>query len=80
MIYDSRSVIYRAGQKNDPNSWLVELTKQRNINMVSMAFANKTDRIRLGIINPQKRVPTPISTESVKIRKLPMQSFERHRI
>jgi hypothetical protein len=43
MIHGSRSVIYRAGQKNDPDSWLVKLIKRRNINVA--AVANKTARI-----------------------------------
>ena len=45
MIYDSRSVIYRTGQKIDPDSWLVKLIKRRNINVAAVALANKTARI-----------------------------------
>jgi len=45
MIHGSRSVIYRAGQKNDPDSWLVKLIKRRNINVAAVALANKTARI-----------------------------------
>ncbi len=45
MIHGSHSVIYRAGQKNDPDSWLVKLIKRRNINVAAVALANKTARI-----------------------------------
>ena len=45
MIHGSRSVIYRASQKNDPDSWLVKLIKRRNINVAAVALANKTARI-----------------------------------
>lgn len=45
MIHGSRSVIYRAGQKNDPESWLIKLIKRRNINVAAVALANKTARI-----------------------------------
>jgi hypothetical protein len=38
MIHGSRSVIYRAGQKNDPESWLVKLIKRRNINVAAVAL------------------------------------------
>lgn len=42
MIHGSRSVIYRAGQKNDPESWLI---KRCNINVAAVALTNKTARI-----------------------------------
>jgi transposase len=45
MIHGSRSVIYRASQKNDPDSWLVKLIKRRNVNVAAVALANKTARI-----------------------------------
>ncbi|WP_454866872.1 IS110 family transposase [Pseudomonas lini] len=45
IIHGSRSVIYRASQKNDPDSWLVKLIKRRNVNVAAVALANKTARI-----------------------------------
>ena len=45
LIHGARSVIYRATQKNDPDSWLVKLTTRRNANIAAVALANKTARI-----------------------------------
>ncbi|CAG9183912.1 IS110 family transposase ISBcen3 [Cupriavidus laharis] len=45
LIHGARSVIYRATQRNDPNSWLVKLTTRRNANVAAVALANKTARI-----------------------------------
>jgi len=45
LIHGARSVIYRATQRNDPDSWLVKLTIRRNANVAAVAFANKTVRI-----------------------------------
>ena len=45
LIHGARSVIYRATQKNDPDSWLVKLTARRNANVAAVALANKTARI-----------------------------------
>jgi transposase len=44
LIHGARSVIYRAGQKNDQDSWLVKLTTRRNANIAAVALANKTAR------------------------------------
>ncbi|CAH2936261.1 MAG: Mobile element protein [uncultured Paraburkholderia sp.] len=45
LIHGARSVIYRATQRNDPDSWLVKLTTRRNANVAAVAQANKTARI-----------------------------------
>ena len=45
LIHGARSVLYRATQQNDPDSWLVKLTTRRNANVASVALANKTARI-----------------------------------
>jgi len=45
MIHGPRSVIYRPGQKNTPNSWVVKLIKQCNINVVALVLVNKMARI-----------------------------------
>jgi len=50
MIHGSRSVIYRASQKNDPDSWLVKLIKRRNVNVAAVALANKTARIAWALL------------------------------
>jgi transposase len=44
LIHGARSVIYRATQKADPESWLVKLTTRRNKNVAAVAMANKTAR------------------------------------
>ena len=44
LIHGARSVIYRATQKADPDSWLVKLTTRRNKNIAAVAMANKTAR------------------------------------
>ncbi len=45
LVHGARSVIYRATQRNDPDSWLVKLTMRRNANVAAVAQANKTARI-----------------------------------
>lgn len=44
LIHGARSVIYRATQKADPDSWLVKITTRRNKNVAAVAMANKTAR------------------------------------
>lgn len=44
LIHGARSVIYRATQKADADSWLVKLTMRRNKNVAAVAMANKTAR------------------------------------
>lgn len=44
LIHGARSVIYRATQKADLDSWLVKLTTRRNKNVAAVAMANKTAR------------------------------------
>ncbi len=44
LIHGARSVIYRATQKGNPDSWLVKLTTRRNKNVAAVAMANKTAR------------------------------------
>jgi len=44
LIHGARSVIYRATQKADSDSWLVKLTTRRNKNVAAVAMANKTAR------------------------------------
>ncbi|MGN7875678.1 IS110 family transposase [Roseateles sp. 22389] len=44
LIHGARSVIYRATQKSDPESWLIKLTTRRNKNVAAVAMANKTAR------------------------------------
>lgn len=45
LIHGARAVIYRAMQKNDPDSWIVKLVARRNVNIAAVALANKTARI-----------------------------------
>lgn len=44
LIRGARSVIYRATQRADAESWLVKLTNRRNKNIAAVALANKTAR------------------------------------
>jgi len=44
LIHGARSVIYRAGQRADAQSWLFKLINRRNINVAAVALANKTAR------------------------------------
>ncbi|MBB2984817.1 IS110 family RNA-guided transposase [Paraburkholderia tropica] len=44
LIHGARSVIYRATQKADPNSWVFNITARRNKNVAAVALANKTAR------------------------------------
>jgi transposase len=44
LIHGARSVLIRAAQRNDENSWLVKLTNRRNANVAAVALANKTAR------------------------------------
>jgi transposase len=44
LIHGARSVIYRATQKSDADSWLIKLTTRRNKNVAAVAMANKTAR------------------------------------
>jgi len=44
LIHGARSVISRATQKADPDSWLVRITTRRNKNVAAVAMANKTAR------------------------------------
>jgi transposase len=44
LIHGARSVIYRATQRLDAESWLMKLTNRRNKNVAAVALANKTAR------------------------------------
>ena len=44
LIHGARSVIYRATQRADAESWLVKLTTRRNKNIAAVALANMTAR------------------------------------
>jgi transposase len=44
LIHGARSVIYRATQRADAESWLVRLTTRRNKNIAAVALANKNAR------------------------------------
>ena len=45
LIHGARSVIYRAGQKADPCSWVNSVVQRRNKNVAAVALANKNARI-----------------------------------
>ena len=45
LIHGARSVIYRAGQKADPCSWVNAVVQRRNKNVAAVALANKNARI-----------------------------------
>jgi transposase len=45
LIHGARSVIFRAGQKANPENWVFKLTQRRNKNIAAVALANKNARI-----------------------------------
>ena len=45
LIHGARSVIYRAGQKAEPCSWINAVVQRRNKNIAAVALANKNARI-----------------------------------
>lgn len=71
LIHGARSVLYRASQKNDTESWLVKLTTRRNANVAAVALANKTARIVWALLahdrgrssqhHSKKRITPPIA-------------------
>lgn len=50
LIHGSRSVIYRARQRNNRESWLVKLVERRSANIAAVALANKTARIAWALL------------------------------
>jgi transposase len=50
LIHGARSVIYRARQRNNRESWLVKLIDRRNANIAAVALANKTARIAWALL------------------------------
>lgn len=44
LIHGARSVIYRAGQKANPSSWINAVVQRRNKNVAAVALANKNAR------------------------------------
>jgi len=50
LIHGARSVIYRAAQRLDAQSWLVKLTTRRNKNIAAVALANKTARVAWALL------------------------------
>ena len=50
LIHGARSVIYRATQRADAESWLFKLTTRRNKNVAAVALANKTARIAWALL------------------------------
>jgi transposase len=50
LIHGARSVIYRATQRADTDSWLFKLTARRNKNVAAVALANKTARVAWALL------------------------------
>jgi transposase len=50
LIHGARSVIYRARQRSNRESWLVKLVDRRNVNVAAVALANKTARIAWALL------------------------------
>lgn len=50
LIHGARSVIYRATQRADADSWLFKLTARRNKNVAAVALANKTARVAWALL------------------------------
>ncbi len=64
LIHGARSVIYRATQKSDPDSWLVKLTARRNANVAAVALANKTARIVWAMLVHDRQFRQDYTTEA----------------
>jgi len=55
LIHGARSVIYRAGQKADPCSWINAVVQRRNKNVAAVALANKNARIVWALLAHDRR-------------------------
>lgn len=55
LIHGARSVIYRAGQKEDPCSWINAVVQRRNKNVAAVALANKNARIIWALLAHDRR-------------------------
>jgi transposase len=58
LIHGARSVIYRAGQKADPCSWINAVVQRRNKNVAAVALANKNARIVWALLAHDRRYET----------------------
>lgn len=58
LIHGARSVIYRAGQKADPCSWVNAVVQRRNKNVAAVALANKNARIVWALLAHERRYET----------------------
>lgn len=66
LIHGARSVIYRARQRNNRESWLVKLIDRRNANIAAVALANKTARIAWALLaHDQEYRPGRTSVQAV---------------
>jgi hypothetical protein len=55
LIHGGRSVIYRAGQKADPCSWVNAVVQRRNKNVAAVALTNKDARIVWALLTHDRR-------------------------
>jgi transposase len=69
LIHGARSVIYRAGQKADPCSWINAVVQRRNKNVAAVALANKNARIIWALLAHDRRYETGYTpvTEAVAV-------------
>lgn len=58
LIHGARSVIYRAGQKADPCSWINAVVQRRNKNVAAVALANKNARTIWALLAHDRRYET----------------------
>lgn len=58
LIHGARSVIYRAGQKAEPCSWVNAVVQRRNKNVAAVALANKNARIVWALLAHDRRYET----------------------
>jgi len=61
LIHGARLVIYRAGQKADPCSWVNSVVQRRNKNVAAVALANKNARIVWALLAHGRRYETGYS-------------------
>jgi transposase len=58
LLHGARSVIYRAGQKADPCSWINAVVQRRNKNVAAVALANMNARIVWALLAHDRRYET----------------------
>lgn len=62
LIHGAQSVIYRAGQRADAETWLLKLIARRNVNIAAVALANKTARVVWALLAREREFRSDYTT------------------